>query len=42
MIIPHSIQDKKAEIELFNSFSGPRGYDVFDEESKNRGFPCDC
>jgi ubiquinone/menaquinone biosynthesis C-methylase UbiE len=31
-----SIQDKKAEIEFFNNFSGPQGYDVFDEESKNR------
>ncbi len=31
-----SVQDKKSEIEFFNSFSGPQGYDVFDEESKNR------
>ncbi|MFZ2656332.1 MAG: class I SAM-dependent methyltransferase [Victivallales bacterium] len=31
-----SVQDKKAEIEFFNSFSGPQGYDVFDAESKDR------
>ncbi len=36
MKLTHLGQDKKAEIEFFNSFSGPRGYDVFDEESKNR------
>ncbi len=31
-----SLQDKKAEIDFFDSFTGPQGYDVFDEESKNR------
>jgi ubiquinone/menaquinone biosynthesis C-methylase UbiE len=36
MNLPHLVQDKKAEIEFFNNFSGPQGYDVFDEESKNR------
>jgi 2-polyprenyl-3-methyl-5-hydroxy-6-metoxy-1,4-benzoquinol methylase len=36
MSLTHSVQDKQAEIEFFNGFSGPRGYDVFDEESKNR------
>ncbi|OGV43379.1 MAG: hypothetical protein A2X48_16210 [Lentisphaerae bacterium GWF2_49_21] len=36
MVSSHSVQDKKAEIEFFDSFTGPQGYDVFDAESKNR------
>ncbi len=36
MDMPKSLQDKKAEIDFFDGFAGPEGYDVFDAESKER------